>query len=119
MKTNKEAAEARALIRWAAYHPICQKALIAIPNGGSRHPLEAHNLKLQGVKAGVSDYFLAYPVQPYGGCWIELKRQKSSRSSLSESQKAWLELMKRYGYQASVAYGWQNAVEVIEDYLKK
>lgn len=43
----------------------------AIPNGGSRHPAEAKNMKLTGTLAGMPDLVVALP----GGrvCWIEVK----------------------------------------------
>ncbi len=44
----------------------------AIPNGGSRHPAEAKNMKLTGTLAGMPDLVV---VLPNGRCcWIEVKR---------------------------------------------
>lgn len=117
MKKNTEGAQGCALVQWASFHPVCKKFLIHIANGGSRNIIEARNLKLQGVKKGVSDYFLAYPNKLYHGLWIELKRAKPSRSIISREQKEWIELMNQCGYQAKVAYGWQEAMKIIEDYL--
>ncbi len=57
-------------------YPEIYKVTFAIPNGGKRNPVEAARLKKQGVKAGVSDIFVAYPENPYHGLWIELKRPK-------------------------------------------
>jgi hypothetical protein len=56
-----------------------------IPNGGSRNVIEAANLKLQGVRAGVPDLC----VIPINGpvCFIELK---SKEGSLTDKQKAWI-----------------------------
>jgi VRR-NUC domain-containing protein len=113
-----EAHEQVALFHWAAYHPICKDHLIAIPNGGSRHPREAVNLKRQGVKPGVSDVFLAYPMLPYrAGLWIELKRPLPLSSKLSKKQMLWIELMRKVGYEAVVAHGANAAIHAIETYL--
>lgn len=114
-----EAQEAYALKQWADTHPICRKHLIHIPNGGSRNPREALNLKRQGVKPGVSDYFLAYPIGGYHGLWLELKRRPLILSRVSAEQKDWLALMNSAGYSAEVAWGWENARMIIKSYLEE
>ena len=57
-----EAQEQTTLFQWAAmmsrFYP--ELALMhAIPNGGSRNPIEARNLRLQGVRAGIPDIWPA------------------------------------------------------------
>lgn len=120
MKKNKliatEAEEQSALFAWAKYHRVCKDYLFAIPNGGSRHPIEARNLKRQGVKAGVSDIFLAYPNKGYHGLWIELKRFRNP-SRLTKDQQIWLMRMRKVGYVAVHVAGWEIAKGVIEYYL--
>ncbi len=125
------------LMEWASYHHICKDHLIAIPNGGSRHPAEAAKLKRTGVKAGVSDLFLACPsirIEPDRsegyfttegglyhvvidscGLWIELKRIKGGR--ISTIQNNWLELVGSVGYSTKVCYGWVEAKDCILEYL--
>lgn len=124
MKNNKinslvptEAQECALFIAKARYHPILSKHLIHNANGGSRHILEAVNLRRQGVKKGVSDYFLAYPMNGHHGLWIEMKRADKSRSVVSREQKDWIELMRSVNYQAHVAYGANMAWEICINYL--
>ena len=50
--------------------------LFHIPNGGSRHKIEAGKLKAMGVKPGVPDLALLVPKGPYNGLFIELKNEK-------------------------------------------
>jgi len=126
IKIPLESSEAKALKTWADYHPIAKNHLIHIPNGGSRNLVEAKNLKLQGVKAGVSDYFLSYPTCACHcncggayGLWIELKRCDKKMSRLTYEQAEWLASQERVGYVAHVAYGWEDAAKKIEDYLIK
>lgn len=115
---NHEALEQMAIIKWAQCQSIPRDYLIAIPNGGSRHPLEAKNLKRQGVKAGVSDLFLAYPMPPYAGLWIELKRPAPHKSIVSLAQAQWLERMRHIGYAGEIAYGSVDAIQKINHYLQ-
>lgn len=119
--TNKmcplESKEAISLISIARYNPILRHHLIAIPNGGYRNEREAAKLKREGVKAGVSDYFLAFPVRKFHGLWLELKRKNKSTSRLSEAQKIWIDRMISCGYCAEVAYGADHAIKIINDYL--
>lgn len=110
--------ESYALKKWADYHPICSKSLIHIKNGGSlKSRIEGANFKRAGVKAGVSDYFLPYPVNSYHGLWLELKRRERSSSKVSEDQHNWLILMASFGYAICVAYGWLEARDKITEYL--
>ena len=106
-----------ALFKRAQFNPVTRDYMFAIPNGGSRHPIEAANLKKQGVKPGIPDIFLAYPTIKYHGLWIELKRLNPTPGILTCNQIMWLDKLKRCGYSAAVAYGWEDAWKKIIDYL--
>lgn len=120
MNFPTEAQEARTLMYWAKFHPICREYLIHIPNGGSRKDArEGANLKAQGVRPGVSDYFLAYPSKKYHGLWLELKRKNPAPAVLTAAQKDWLNKMNLVGYDAQLVYGWEAAKKIIEEYLSE
>ena len=58
------------------------RLLFAVPNGGSRHKIEAANMKRQGVKRGVADVILQIPKKGYAslclgptGCWRKRPRR--------------------------------------------
>ena len=53
----------------------------------SRHPAEAVHLKRMGVKPGVPDLFLPFPVPPFHGLWIEMKSETGRASAV---QKEWI-----------------------------
>ena|SRR6185312_8341360 len=105
-----------ALMDWLTYRPSIKSHFIHIPNGGSRHILEAKKLKRMGVKKGVSDFFLAQPAHPYAGLWIELKR-KNKKIMPSKEQQEWIDLMNAAGYKAVICYGAQEAIDQINAYL--
>lgn len=112
-----EAEEQIALFQWAEYaegkYPPL-RLLYAVPNGGSRHRIEAANLKHQGVKAGVPDLCLPYPRGVYHGLYIEMKVGKNKPS---DSQKVWLQNLASVGYFTAVCYGFNEARATIEHYL--
>jgi|ERR1043165_6841894 hypothetical protein len=116
MKVPTEFQEGVIVFQWAQFNPIAKKYLFAIPNGGSRDPREAKNLKRQGVRKGVSDFFLPYPSKGKYGLWLELKRRKNARAT--KEQVDWLREMAELGYEAKLVYGADEAIKAIEEYLR-
>lgn len=113
-----EADEQKTLFQWASYMSVRHPELrwmYAIPNGGSRNPIEARNMKAQGVKAGVPDICLPVPRGGYGALYIEMKRQKGGR--LSEEQRDWISGLLEVGNLAVVCKGFDEARDVIIKYL--
>jgi len=87
----------------------------------------AVQLKAEGVRAGVSDLFLAYPIATgkvvmsdfrnfYSGLWIEMKG-RGKYVHLTPTQFAWLTKMKS-DYACCVAYGWEEARNYILEYVE-
>lgn len=56
------------------------KLLFAVPNGGSRHKIEAVNMKRQGVKAGVADVILQIPKKGFASLCLEFKTKTGRQS---------------------------------------
>lgn len=56
------------------------KLLFAVPNGGSRHKIEAANMKQQGVKAGVADVILQIPKKGFASLCLEFKTKTGRQS---------------------------------------
>ena len=118
--TPTEHAEAAMLIRACrlAEGTLPELALLyAIPNGGARHRVVAAKLKAEGVKAGVPDYHLPVARGGWHGLWIELKRTKGG--ALSAEQRAWHSSLRAQGHRVEVCRGWEEAFDVIRDYLEK
>lgn len=111
---NEEHNEQVALFQWASYYPEIR--MFAIPNGGNRNIITATNLKAEGVKAGVPDIFLPLARGEYHGMFIEMKRKKGGR--VTPEQKEWIQYLNCEGYFAVVARGCDEAIELIQDYLK-
>ncbi len=106
------------------YEPVKGLELaFAIPNGGARAGkgdsesavIAGARLKAEGVKAGVPDVFIPYPVGGYHGLFIEMKKEKGG--VLSEKQKTMISKLKQQGYVAEVAHGAEKAKKIVRDYL--
>lgn len=87
-----------------------------IPNGGQRNKTTAIALKRQGVKAGVPDLMLPVARQGYHGLYIELKKVDKTNKPTA-LQKQWLADLQQQGYKAVVCYGFDEATEVLANYL--
>lgn len=122
---HREDMEQCALMQWARITRhnggMIADWLIAIPNGGKRNASEAARMKKQGVKAGVSDLFLALPSKQFHGLWIEMKAPKTNASPAgkpTQVQLDWLDRMAAAGYAAQLCFGWQAAKDAITEYLQ-
>lgn len=113
-----ESQEQMALFQWVGLSQAKipeLRLLHHIPNGGSRNVVEAHNLRLQGVRKGVPDICLPVPSGQYHGLYIELKRRIGG--AVSDEQRGWLDALNRMGYRAVVCKGWESARDEILRYL--
>lgn len=121
---GSEDSNQKALFCWANLNLIKYpqlKWLHHIPNGGSRHIIEAGKLKAMGVKRGVADIFL--PVRQVGssgsifkcGLYIELKKVGGK---LSTEQLNFATDVMRNGYVWKLCYGWEDARDRIIEYLE-
>ena len=127
-KSGTEDGHQAALFCWAAdsvgkYPQL--RWLFAIPNGGSRHIVEATKMVAAGTRAGVPDLMLPcaaasfYKVK-YAGCFIEMKiekRRNQKDGGLSEEQIEWIVKLREI-YYVAVCYSWEEARDVLINYLE-
>ena len=120
------------VIDWANAHHVKYpplRWLYAIPNGARTSRSVANRLSAEGMKAGVPDLFLPYPVKieipPPGqfghrwwhGLYIEMK-SRDTKGRLSQEQKDWIKYLISVGYRVEVAWTAKEAIKILEDYLK-
>lgn len=86
-----------------------------VPNEGKRSKAVGARLKQSGLKAGVPDVCLPVAHGPYIGLYIELKVKPNKPT---DNQKRWLRALRSAGHCTAVCYGWEEAKNLIEDYLK-
>lgn len=126
------------LLAWASTQRLKDRRLsdwlVMIPNesllsmiapGARRYAYWTKLLKM-GFRKGASDLFLAYPASDSAGLWIEMKRRSEAfrcesemRAALKGNQIEFHTQMRSVGYATSAAFGWEQARDIINDYLAK
>lgn len=129
-----EAEHQKAVIKWANDQVKFQpkkywmlKYLYAVPNEGQHKPQYRKHQKAMGLKAGVLDLWLPYPIYNppdysppdvrWHGLIIEMK-SKDTKGKVSPDQKEWIDYLSGQGYKVEVCWSAQEAIKVLEDYLK-
>ena len=128
-KSGSEDAHQMAVFCWAAsvlsQYPQLEW-MHSIPNGGFRNKIEATKLVATGARAGVWDIFLPYPRIQHGdlfihGIYIEMKapaQRNKKDGGLSKEQIDFGDWAKHVGYATAVCYTWEEARDVIVNYLE-
>lgn len=114
-----ESVEQQWLFRWAAMQAGALpelRLLYHVPNEGKRSRAGGMRAKAEGLRSGVPDICLPVARGAWHGLYIELKRQKGGR--LTKEQGEWLEALREQGYRAEVCHGFDEASELLMDYLK-
>lgn len=85
-------------------------------NGVRLHPGSRTKMKRAGcLNPGFPDIQLPVPRKGKHGLFVELKRPKVG--VVSDEQEKWLSALNGYGYLAVVAYGYEEAWDIIKEYL--
>ena len=121
MKHKEDAEQSKffTLLRWK--HATLYEIAFHIPNGGKRSLREAVRLKAQGVKAGIPDIFVPVACGDFVGLFIEMKRPKelgTPKPQVSKEQVRMMGLLEAQGYRCVVAYGADEAISYLEEYLQ-
>lgn len=118
MVQQKEENEQSLLFRWAdfaQYQYPELKLLYHVPNEGKRSKATGARLKQLGLKSGVPDVCLPTAHGGYIGLYIEMKVKPNKPT---ENQKEWLRDLRGAGHFTAVCYNFEEAKELIEQYLK-
>lgn len=90
--------------------------VFAVPNGGSRNLIEAKNLKMQGVMAGVSDLILLLPERKV--YFIELKNP-NGKGRQSPHQRDFEQEVRAMGHEYLIWDKWAQVEKFIDDHRKE
>ena len=117
MVQSKEEIEQTALFRWASYAQTQYeelKLMYHVPNEGKRSAATGARMKQAGLKPGVPDVCLPTAHGGYVGLYIEMKVKPNKPT---ENQKQWLRALREAGHFTAVCYTWEEAKNLIEEYL--
>ena len=115
-RLQPETLEQIAVMEWLRWtHPDIVDCVMHIPNERKQNKIWGLVLAHMGVLPGASDLFIAVPRKMFHGMFLEMKTKKGR---LTENQKTFLQDMKSQGYHASAAYGSDDAIYQINNYLK-
>jgi len=106
------------LFRWADNMLTTYPDLIWMyhnANGGKRTKAEAGIFRAMGVKPGVPDICLPFPIGKLHGLYVELKRLKDSKTT--DAQLQWQIALEARGYRSVIRKGWRAAANAIILYL--
>lgn len=118
--------------RWLQDYSFMVPNGTQLGGGRTRRAQYMASLKAQGLKPGVSDIVIAYPMWGevqgqcmYPGAYIELKREVGAyggpaalKSAVRKEQREWAELMQSVGYWVAIAYGREDFKELANSYLR-
>lgn len=111
-----EAQECRAFLDELIYVNLeAWKCISHVSNEGKRGYKAQRHFKMQGGKTGVFDLDMCYPVAPYCGLKIEMKRTVNSK--IDEDQEEWFKRYIQHGYAAFYAWGNMEAMRLTKLYL--
>ena len=85
------------------------------PNEGKRTAQEGNKLKRMGMSRGFPDLEIPLPVHGKHGLYIEFK---TAKGRTSPEQTEWLDLLNRSGYVAEIARSFDDARQILENYLQ-
>jgi hypothetical protein len=108
--------EQAALIAWCDAHPIA-KNIFSIPNGANKSFASAAKFKREGLRPGIPDLFLPVACRGFHGLFIEMKRRRFA--NVTFQQGAWQAALVHQGYHCVICYGADEAIAVIQGYLKE
>ncbi len=124
MKRHIEHEEQKKLFIWAKYVSVKYPALglmFAIPNesygSGRQAIIRGAYFKAEGRKRGVPDIFLPVPKNGFCGLFIEMKKPKQLKPTITKEQRQWIDALSKQGYRAVVCYGFEEARRAICEYL--
>lgn len=88
------------------------KWMHSCPNSARRSPRQGAWMKSEGMRAGIWDIFIPYPVQKWCGCYVEMKHGKNE---LTDEQRNFRNDNPCYYF--IIAYDWVSAKDQIIQYL--
>lgn len=105
----------RLCVKWYdLQYPQYKLLLWATPNGARRSAIQANIAKLEGMRSGIADLFLAKTTKSSHGLFIEMKYGKGKQS---ETQIAFQIAVESQGYTYKVIRDFDSFKTLVSDYI--
>lgn len=118
MNQKTELTEQQTVIEWcevmSGQFPEL-KTIYHIPNEGKRSRIGGGALRASGLKAGVPDLCLPVSRGGWNALYIEMKKDRTCKCT--QEQINFQKLLSRYGNLCYTAYGANDAINAINNYL--
>lgn len=103
--------------KWTQLNRKLKGKVIKHVNEGKRTSIGGRLLKMIGLTKGLPDYQVLLSNKNWHGLFIEMKTIAMKNKKLPEEQLAFIDNLKNSGYHGTIAYGWENAVQIVKDYM--
>lgn len=96
----------------------------AIHNQGHGDKVRGAIAKAEGVRRGVPDTFLPWPVAHWHGLYIEMKKpaekpkSSTAKGCVSDEQAKFGEYARAVGFGFMVCYSWREAADALRSYIE-
>ncbi len=87
----------------------------ASANGAKRSMMAGKKLKAMGMSKGFPDIEIPYKSGQYGCLYIEMKREKDGKPTTEQIE--WINFLRTQNYYADFAYGFEEAKQIVMEYL--
>lgn len=115
-RINPETWEQMLFCGWVRkYFPDIARGMYSNQNGLEMKPKTKALLKSAGLNPGIPDLHIPFPVYPYHGLFVEMKRLHGGRTSDEQLDKC--ELLREWGHYVVICHGFQHAAKAFLRYL--
>jgi len=102
---------------WITLMPFVKEMTHHSPNELCSDLHQRINQKKQGMSSGFPDYEILIPNATHYGLFIEMKKSDKRNHAMPDHQVAWGERLKQRGYAHYFAFGFDDAKNIVENYL--
>lgn len=103
---------------WTQYQPKLKGLVIKHVNEGKRSFVLGYLLVAIGLCKGLPDYQILVSNKKWHSLFIEMKTKKEKNIKQKNDQIEFIDKLIKSGYYATFAYGWEDAMDVVNRYLK-
>lgn len=117
MKKDTEYLDCLSFYQWTQYQYKLKGLVIKHVNEGKRSKVGGMFLKMIGLTKGLPDYQILLSNKNWHGLFIEMKTKKEKDKKMRSEQIEFIGKLIKNGYYGTFAYGWEEAVKIVNEYM--